>query len=146
MLDYGVSTHLNEPQWSELALRAMPPEGEAAYMAAHEDAPLAPSDDRRSHRRIVLRERALLRRRGEWLAGYVHDLSARGLGVYAPVQLFPNQRATVVLDDSYVLEFEVRRCRRLARDCYLCGGGFVAGPLSPKILAEIAKTSRFQTM
>lgn len=82
---------------------------------------------RRSYHRFYFRGKGLLRRGAETLAVYTNDLSRKGLGLFAPVQLFPKERVTLRLSDGRECQLEIVRCRRVGQNCYECGARFVVG-------------------
>jgi hypothetical protein len=138
MLDQSVSPQIAAPEWDALPLRAEPPEGEVRYLHGGALGLMRP-ESRRSHRRLAVRRRVVLASGELWMAGYLHDFSARGIGVLTPIQILPNQSATVFVDDLPPWEFRLRRCRRFGPGCFFCGGDFFPRGLTPRQFADFAK-------
>jgi len=96
---------------------------------------------RRTTQRVDAHLLAALRADGEWLAGYVRDVSATGLGILSPIQLFPRQRVDVWVPEQQPLRLTIRRCRRLDEKCYSCGGAFEKGAIAPGQLRRLLALS-----
>jgi hypothetical protein len=111
--------------WDSAVPKAVLPEPLADFL--NHRGPCAPRPDcRRSRIRIYFRSKAVLcLPDGGRLGAYVADVSGRGMRILSPRQLFPGDRADVLLPTGKILSIEVARCRRMNAQCYDCGGTFV---------------------
>ncbi|MBW3600254.1 MAG: PilZ domain-containing protein [Planctomycetes bacterium] len=87
--------------------------------------PVAPHE-RRQHPRFYFWRRAILEQGGRQFAGFTRDLSKAGIRLLSPVQLFPCDETHVILESGQTFRVSIRRCLRLADDCYECGAEFFA--------------------
>ena len=90
--------------------------------------------DRRRHQRMNVRTPGVMwfcetirqiPRPAEPVGVYTRDLSRRGVGLVAPLQLFPEERLRVALQTFWV-ELRVVSCRRVTDACYIVGNELVA--------------------
>ncbi|MEM9658386.1 MAG: PilZ domain-containing protein, partial [Planctomycetota bacterium] len=121
MLDRSVPIDLTENVWEALPVRANLPCDEDSYLVAKRPGRGAVAS-RRAYRRVDARAKAVVNAEGQWLAIYVQDVSAAGVGFYSPVQLFPKQSAVLLISDFPKVELQIRRCRRLDAKCFFIGG------------------------
>ena len=135
MLDVDATDELTLEAWEALASRSELPCDVEEFLAP-EGATPPRGDSRRQYHRFHLRERAFMAREGEVHAMYVKDVSRKGVGLILPMQLLPNDRATVTVR-GLRLSIRVRRCRRLGRRCYYCGGEFAEGLAAPSIFKTL---------
>src|SRR5690606_4014590 len=83
------------------------------------------ADCRRRYARLYLRRPAILQRQdGTRLAAYSIDVSRTGIGLLSPVQMLPGDVCSVRLPETRWIPIQVMRCRRLARQAYVCGAVF----------------------
>jgi hypothetical protein len=82
---------------------------------------------RRSFHRFYFRGKGVLQWRGETLGIYTTDLSRKGMGLLAPLQLFPMERVNLRMSDGRECQLEIVRCRRVGNGCYECGARFAVG-------------------
>lgn len=130
MLDSVAPAELTDQLWTALSSRTTLPWGEGEYFCAQGvSGPVGES--RRRYVRFHLRNRAILLRGVERHGVYIKDLSPQGLGLLSPVQIFPKERLVLLLSDSAKLDLELRRCRRVADECYECGTVFIDGAVPP---------------
>ncbi len=85
-------------------------------------------DSRRAFHRFYLRQQAVLQHRGSLLGVLTKDVSRRGIGILAPVQLLPKERVELQLADGQKYCLEIARCHRIDVACYECGTRFVLSP------------------
>lgn len=114
------------------ASRVSLPETEGEFLAKKGPLPIAPKDDRR-FQRLHFRNQATLqiastlpaipRDDCEWTV-YTRDVSRGGIGILAPQQLFPCERAIVRLPPNIVMQIVVTSCRYIAPNCYEIGATF----------------------
>lgn len=96
------------------------------FLSRRGECPVHPTC-RRSRVRLYLRSKAEIRLPdGSRMGGYAADVSGKGMRILSPRQLFPGDRAEVLLPNGKVLPIEVVRCRRMTARCYDCGATFVA--------------------
>ena len=79
----------------------------------------------RAYKRYYLRRKALVERGDESYGIFLLDCSRMGMGLISPKQLFPRERILLHLENRRSYQLEVRRCQRIAEDCYKCGTIFI---------------------
>jgi hypothetical protein len=126
MLDVGDPTNAFDQLWSSLPKRAALTEEVRAEHTRRGLTFTAPGDRRRHPRFYFWRRAILLRAADCTYAAYTLNLSKSGLRVLSPEQLFPCERVQLMLEADKEFMLEIRRCRRLAENCYECGAKFVA--------------------
>ena len=127
MLDLLDATTLNEAAWTELVPRAELPCTLQEYLASG-GAMSQKADSTRQYVRVALRSIAIIIIDDQPYAAYAKDVSKSGLGFYSPVQLFPKTIARAWLPGHSLLRLRLTRCRRLAPNCFECGGVFEVAP------------------
>ncbi len=127
MLDGSDRNTVTADPWSSTQLKTSLPSDHVGFFACQGPTP-GHYDSRRSFHRFYLRQKAVLRREGERLGVFTKDISRRGIGILAPVQLLPKERIDLEFPDGRCYRLEVARCRRLDVGCYECGTRFVLSP------------------
>ena len=96
------------------------------------DGPLPPLPDcRRTYQRFYLRAKGVLKRGDDLLGVYLKDMSRTGVGLYAPIQLFPKEQLEIwIFPARRKLALEMVRCRRKGPACYECGTRMVKRAVS----------------
>ena len=123
MLDRGNAAQLIDQFWQTDPRTAQLPEELAESFARRGQ--LKPQyDERRRFTRFFLRGKAVLGRDNELCAIYTKDISRAGLGFYHYEQVFPLERLRVWLPNGSSPKVIVRRCRRIAEQCYECAVEF----------------------
>ena len=142
MLGITLSPRLNDAAWRALDRTARAPDGyDIEDLLAQDEAGYVNS--RRCRLRYPLPGRAVLSCRElatdefSMFGVYTTNLSAMGLGFCSPVQLFPKQQVELYAANLENHTLIVRRCRRLQKDCYLCGATFTAGALPPGAFRQL---------
>ena len=115
-----------DAKWAAAKSKTQLPMAVAEFFAPSGPLPVQ-NADRRTHPRHFLRCRALIHVNGETHAIYLQDVSRTGIGLLSPVQLFPCQRIVAHTGNQRRYTLEVKRCRRVAPNCYECGTTFVLG-------------------
>lgn len=141
MLDLAHGVELNDEAFGPIVLHAelpCPPEEFFGLSGAV----LLYGDSRRQYHRFYLREHVAMVRRGEAYGIYIKDASRKGIGFLSPIQLFPRDLVIAALPEFGALKLSVRRCRRLAPQCYDCGSIFAEGLLSPTAYKELMDRQR----
>ena len=136
MLDYHLSATVTDALWHGIHHRAELPCGAEDYFAVTGATPTSP-DSRRRFRRVRVRGRAAVRWGSELLGVYTIDVSPAGIGFFSPIQLFPKERVTIMIEECDPKELVIRRCRRGGKACYACGGEFTGGSLGPGPYREL---------
>jgi hypothetical protein len=126
MLDFGDPTNAFDQFWCRLPQRATLIEEMRAELARRGLTPTAPGDRRRHPRFYFWRRAVLVRGPDRTYAAYTMNLSKSGLRVLSPEQIFPCEQVQLMLEMGKEFTLEIRRCRRLAENCYECGAKFVA--------------------
>jgi hypothetical protein len=80
---------------------------------------------RRSYHRFYYRRQAILSIGKTLLGVYTTDVSQLGIGLVTPEQLFPLDRATLLIPGPKKTAIEISCCHRLESGCYLCGAKFI---------------------
>jgi hypothetical protein len=140
MLDQVAKIELSERLWNSIPSRTTLPDDDEEFFSATGAASPA-GEFRRQYIRIHMRETALLVRGDQCHAVYTKDASPRGVAILSPVQIFPQERIKLVLRDHPTMELELRRCRRLADNCYECGTVFVDGVIPPGVYRHLIHNS-----
>jgi hypothetical protein len=140
MLDQVAQVKLNDQLWNSVPSRTELPADEDEYLDAYGPAG-AMGESRRQYLRIQFRETALLVRGDQCHAIYTKDASPKGVALLTPVQIFPQERIKLVLRDHPTMELELRRCRRLASNCYECGTVFADGVIPPAVYKHLIHSS-----
>lgn len=135
MLEQRNAGHMSDECWQTVDKLVRLPVSEEEFLA-HQGATPTTYSSRRSFHRFYFRGKGILTRRGTSLGVYTTDLSRKGLGLLAPIQLFPMDRVTLRLDNGMECQLEIVRCRRVDRDCYECGSRFVVGVRINEIVSE----------
>lgn len=130
MLDLNLSTSVNDQLWNTLPTRAKLPLTETDFLSGN-DKKIDPHDARRRFHRVRVRGRAALRHKDKFYGVYTLDVSPMGMSFFSPFQLFPKEVVELSIEEYDKLTVEVRRCRRSSDGCYMCGGVFVTGHMSP---------------
>lgn len=120
MLDLRNSRELIECHWQSLDLRAELPCSKQEYWDLSGPMRVQSDSERRFHR-YYLREIGILHRGGHDLAVYAKDVSRMGIGLYAPIQLFPCDRVKLQLPGKQTLVLQITRCLRIRDRCFECG-------------------------
>ena len=123
MLGVRHAAKINE-LWDRADLKAALPAPPDEFFALSGTMPENKSSHR-AYKRYYLRRKALVSCRDETLAVYLLDCSRMGMGLISPVQLFPCQQIKVYLGNRMHYRLEIRRCRRVAENCYECGTIFI---------------------
>lgn len=123
MLGGGDQLQLTVPAWDSISARARLPQGVEEYHDKQGPMPVMP-DSRRNFHRIYLRTPAVLLYHGQFLAGYLSDVSRSGVGLYSPVQLLPVSDIQVWLADGQTLRLRTKNCLRIEERCYRCGAEY----------------------
>jgi hypothetical protein len=139
MLDQVSKIELSERLWNSVESRTALPEDEE-YLGVTGPAGVM-GESRRQYIRINMRETALLVRGDQCHAIYTKDASPKGVALLTPVQIYPQERVKLVLRDHPTMDLELRRCRRLAANCYECGTVFVDGVIPPGMYRQLIQTS-----
>lgn len=136
MLDQRDAATMTDELWETLPVRVQLPLSEADFLSGAAATGFA-EYSRRSHRRTQARLRAAVQTSEKWYASYIRDVSSVGLGLVSPIQLFPKDRVDVWIPEEQPLELIIRRCRKLDRECFQCGGLFTRGAISPGQLQRL---------
>jgi hypothetical protein len=132
MLDSGDVPEIDDFDWEGLALKARLPSNEPTFFQRRGACGMR-SDCRRSRARLYLRSVGILQRGdGTRLGVYTADVSAKGVRLLSPVQLFPKDCCLLRLPTTRKLPIEITRCRRLESQCYECGAEFITGAINVK--------------
>jgi hypothetical protein len=126
MLDVGDPANDFDQLWSSLPQRAALTQEMRGEQARRGLTPAAPGDRRRHPRFYFWRRAILVRGADRTYAAFTMNLSKSGLRVLSPEQIFPCERVQLILEMDKEFALEIRRCRRLAENCYECGAKFVA--------------------
>lgn len=140
MLDQVAHVQLTERLWNSAPSRTELPADEADYLDAYGPAG-GMGESRRQFLRVQFRETALLVYGDQCHAIYTKDASPKGVALLTPIQIFPQERLKIVLRDHPTMELELRRCRRLAPNCYECGTVFVDGVIPPGVYRHLIQHS-----
>ena len=136
MLDFALSASISEKLWNSLQVTTkLALEDDGTFSG--DDQRTESNDARRRFRRVKLAGRAVMTREKHHYGVYLNDLSPMGLGFVSPKQLFPQDVVSISFAEADPLQVRLRRCRRIAEDCYICGTVFVKGPMSPTSYHEI---------
>ena len=136
MLDFALSASVNEQVWEALPAatkRAFDEQG--AYIGHDQRTEL--HDERRRFRRVSVSGRAVIRTQDQFFGVYLHDVSPMGIGFAAPMQIFPKQVLAISFLESETLLVQLRRCKRLADECYACGTVFAKGSMAPPVYRKL---------
>ena len=127
MLDESDSGNVIDEAWMELGCRVNL--GEDAVEFFRYSGPLPTQfSDRRRHRRVHFRNRAILEYGGSRFAVYTKDLSRSGIAFLHAEQLYPGDQLRLILARGPVVPLVVRRCLRVRERCYECGGEILFTP------------------
>jgi hypothetical protein len=141
VLDQVADVALSEQLWNSVASRTKLPCDAEEYFSLRGVAG-ALCETRRQYFRMHMRETGILLRGAERHAVYTKDVSPKGVGFLGPVQIFPGERIIMVLHDASKLDLELRRCRRVAEQCYECGTVFVDGVIPPTVYKRLIQSQR----
>ena len=123
MLDVSPSREVVRRRWEQLQVRVTLPCSPDEYFSQRGPLVVHPDSRRRFHR-FHFRCVAIIHYQDVEYAGYAKDISRMGMGLYAPVQLFPCDSVVLHVPDRDPIEAEVTRCRRLGEACYEFGTVF----------------------
>lgn len=139
MVDQVSTIELTDEHWRSLASRADLPCDERDYFAASGvSGPVG--ETRRQYTRMQMRELGVVLRRGQEHGVYVRDVSPKGVGIYSPVQLFPDERISLLMNDRGWFDLTLRRCRRVDHRCYDCGMVFADGAIPPWVYKRLIRS------
>jgi hypothetical protein len=124
MLDISHEGNLIADVWDALDKKARLPVDEAEFLAPKGPTPSI-FGNQRSYHRFYLRGKALVKRNKTVLGVFTTDISRRGLGFLAPVQLLPKEKIRMHVPGAKELQLEVARCHRVDEACFECGANFV---------------------
>ena len=125
MLDLSNQETIVVPAWDSIALQAELPCSTKEFFEKSGAMPIMP-DSRRQYNRTYGRKQVVIEYKGEFLAGYLTDISRSGLGVISPVQMFPFDQLQGWLSENSSTKLRVKRCRREGERCYVVGCVFEA--------------------
>lgn len=139
MLDFALSASISEKLWNSLQVTTkLALEDDCIFQ--EDDQKTESNDARRRFRRVKLTGRAVMTQKKQHFGVYLNDLSPMGLGFISPKQLFPQDVVSISFAEAETLKVRLRRCRRIAEDCYICGTVFVKGPMSTANYCEILQS------
>jgi PilZ domain len=124
MLDISHERSLIADVWDTLEQKARLPVDEVEFLALKGPTPRV-YENQRSYHRFFLRGKALLKRNQTLLGVFTTDVSRRGIGFLAPVQLLPKEKINMHVPGAKELQLEVARCHRVDDACFECGAKFV---------------------
>ena len=130
MLDYRLSATVSDQVWSSASAHAVLPQPNEDFFAEYGATSVA-ENTRRQYRRMRVRGRAIASRGSDQYGVFTNDVSPMGIGFFSPVQLLPKERIGLIFEEFELLQVEIRRCIRIAQQCYFCGGNFINGPMPP---------------
>ena len=108
MLDLGVPINLTNDVWEALPDRADLPRDQLRLLAKAGGARRT-GVCRRAFQRLKAEARAIIRTDDRLLAAYLQDLSAAGVGLVSPEQLFPQQFVTLLFASTPADRFRQER-------------------------------------
>ena len=88
---------------------------------------------------MQMRDLGVLLHRDVEHAVYVRDVSPKGIGLYSPVQVFPDERISLLMKGRGWFDLTLRRCRRVDRKCYDCGLIFADGAIPPWVYKRLIR-------
>ncbi len=141
MLDFDLSTTLNNQLWESLPTCAALPCDEATFLAGSGIDSMI-DDTRRRFRRVKLHGRAAATCGNQTFGVYTIDVSPMGVSFYSPRNLLPKEIVKLSFEQFRSLDVKIRRCRRVAASCYSCGGDFTAGAMKPAEYREFLEAMK----
>jgi hypothetical protein len=123
--------------WRRLGCKIELPEAEERFFSVN-GIQASGTADQRQFPRYFYRNKAFLQYTAQWFPIFAKDLSHSSVGFLHCAQLFPCEKVQLCFLNGLKVNITIRRCRRLCRSCYECGGHIDAKDrLSPQIIREL---------